>query len=83
LWELVQSARRQAIRDPHTYIRRLLRHYRLTNDFAETSIVAYEAEPDPTKFGIALAISRAARRMDLDMRVDTEGLMGSYLLEGA
>jgi hypothetical protein len=83
VWELVQSARRQAIRDPHTYIRRLLRHYRLTNDFAETSIVAYEAEPDPTKFGIALAISRAARRMDLDMRVDTEGLMGSYLLEGA
>lgn len=80
---LLQEAEATDVRDPHTYIRRLVRHYRLTNDFAETVIVAYEAEPRPTRYGIALALGRAAKRMETDMRVDTEALVGAYLLEGA
>lgn len=81
--DMLTSAQSAPVTDPRTYIRRLVRHHRLTNDFAETVIVAYDAEPIPTRFGIALAVSRAARRMDVDMRVDTEALVGSYLLEGA
>jgi len=81
--ELLNNAAVVNIRDPHSYIRRLVRHYRLTNDFAETVIHAYEAEPLATKLGIALAVSRASKRMPIDMRVDTETLIGNYLLEGA
>lgn len=80
--ELLTGAAVSLVRDPHSYIRRLMRHHRLTNDFAETVIHAYEAEPVATKLGIALAISRASKRMPIDMRVDTEALVGNYLLEG-
>jgi hypothetical protein len=71
------------ISEPHSYIRKFIRHHRLTNDFAESVIVAFDAEPVRSKFGIALALSRAATKLPIDMRVDTESLIGGYLAEGA
>jgi hypothetical protein len=81
--EILIGAHDTTIRDPHSYIRRWVRHERMTNDFAETVIHAYEAEPKPSKFGIALALTRAAKRMPMDQRVDTEAVVGNYLAEGA
>jgi hypothetical protein len=71
------------VTDPHSYIRRFIRHHRLTNDFAESVIHAFEAEPQKNKYGIAVAVSRAAAKLPIDMRVDTEALCGQYLSEGA
>lgn len=83
LVDLFSAAADTDVKDPHSYLRRLVRHYRLTNDFAETAIHAYEAEPKPNRFGIALAFSRASKRMPIDMRVDTEAIAGAYIMEGA
>ena len=71
------------VSDPRSYIRRLVRHHRLTNDFADSAVHTYDALPEPNKFGVAVALSRAATKMPIDDRVNTEALVGQYLLEGA
>jgi hypothetical protein len=81
--EMLSRARGVPIKDAHSYIRRLVRHHRLTNDFAETVIHAYDSEPVPSKLGVAFSIARAATGLPVDDRVNTEALVGSYLLEGA
>jgi hypothetical protein len=79
--DIFESAMSAEIKDAHSYIRRIVRHYRGTNEFAEAVIQAYDAEPAPTKFGVVQAITRAAKRMPVDSRVDTEAIAGQFLLE--
>jgi hypothetical protein len=81
--EALRTAQLATVRDPRSRIRQLVRHYRQTNEFAETVIVAYDSDPIPTKYGIVQALTRAARRMHIDDRVDTELLAGQIILEGA
>lgn len=82
--EVITRAVMTPVRDAQSYIRRWVRHYRLTNDFAETVVHAYEAEPLPNKYGVAIAIARAATGLPtMDERVNTEAMVGAYLLEGA
>jgi hypothetical protein len=81
--DLLKTAQQASVRDPMSFIRKLVRHYRLTNEFAEAVIVAYESEPVATRYGIAQAFSRAAKRMPIDGQIDTEQFVGHYLLEAA
>ena len=88
LTETLQTTRSQVVSDPHSMIRRLVRHYRGTKEFADLVVAAYEADPPregvkPTRFDIVQAITRAARGMKIDRRYDVEGIAGQYLLDAA
>lgn len=83
LFNLLDNAKSVNITDPHSQIRRLARHYRFTNDFADKVVEAYEQEPNPTRFGLVQAFTRAARQMPMDRRTDVESIAGQYLIEAA
>jgi hypothetical protein len=60
LMETLQATRSQTVTDPHSMIRRIVRHYRGTKEFADLVVAAYEADPPregvkPTRFDVVKA----------------------------
>jgi hypothetical protein len=77
--DTLRYAQAAAITDAPNFIRKMIRHYRLTNEFAEAVVTAYESEPNPTKYGVVQALTRAARRMPIDAQIDVELMAGEFL----
>jgi hypothetical protein len=80
LMRILRAAQQVTVADTYAGIRRLVRQYRLPNEFAEAVLTAYETEPMPTFYGLVQAFTRAAKRLPIDLRVDTELCGGAFLL---
>lgn len=87
LIDTLQATRSQVVRDPFSMIRRIVRHYRGTMEFANAVIAAFEAEPpidgQATRYHIVNALTRAAKKQKIDQRYAIEEIAGKYLVEAA
>lgn len=87
LVESLEKTRMREVKDPFQAIRKLVKHFKGTKEFAETVIAAYEEDPPVgthcTKFHIINAFTRAARVMSMDKRHAVEAIAGQYLAEAA
>lgn len=75
-----ERAMGQTVVNPHRELKRVLKNGRASDDFIEMAIEAYDAAPNPTRFGVTQAMTQAAQRLQMDARVLIENVAGSYLM---
>jgi len=68
------------VKSPQTVINNVVEHYRLTEKQKENILIAFGAEPEPDKYGIANAITRAAQfEDDWEKKIELEKIGGRVI----
>jgi len=68
------------LQDPKEEIRQYVKRVKLSADFADKAVSAYDDEPIPTRIGVLHALSRAAQTFtDMDDRFRIETAAGDYM----
>jgi len=73
---VLRQARQDQESDPGMALEVLVESYPELRPIAQTVYDAYEAEPEPTRFGIVQALTRAARGLPPERRLEVEELAG-------
>jgi hypothetical protein len=73
--------REQPVTDPVETIRQLAEARKMSQKFADEVVSSYAAEPEPTRFGVINAFTRAAQKLGPLQRIEVERFAGT-LLEG-
>jgi len=73
------DARTQPVEDPPAEFRELLRAARLPARLLPQLQAAYEREPEPSKFGISQAATRASQQLSPEQRFELDRAAGAYL----
>ena len=74
-----EVADQQPVQEPSREIQQLGKEWKLKLSVIATALAAYEAEPRPTRFGIANCFTRAAQRLRPIERIEVERLAGRIL----
>jgi hypothetical protein len=78
----LQRSSERVLRDPVMHIvEKLITAAKLPRKLLPDIFAAYNAEPHPSAFGIAQALTLAAQRMTPELRIELETLAGEYLAE--
>jgi hypothetical protein len=75
------KTREEPIVDPVATIRELAEARKLSRKFADEVVSSYAAEPEPTRFGVINAFTRAAQKLGPLHRIEVERFAGT-LIEG-
>jgi len=68
------------VKSPQRVINNVVEHYRLTEKQKENILIAFGAEPEPDKYGIANAITRAAQfEDDWEKKIELEKIGGRVI----
>jgi hypothetical protein len=73
---ILRAARRERADDPHLALEVLIDSNPALSPISQSIFDAYDAEPEPTRFGIVQAITRAAQRLTPEQRLSVEELAG-------
>jgi hypothetical protein len=73
------NAREEPIPDPVETIRQLAEARKLSRKFADEVASSYAAEPEPTRFGLINAFTRAAQKLGPLQRIEMERFAGTLL----
>ncbi len=69
----------EPVMDPVETIRQLAETRKMSQKFADEVVSSYSAEPDPTKFGIINAFTRAAQKLGPLQRIEMERFAGALI----
>lgn len=75
----LRVARMQYVMEPESTLRSFLAEHPDASPHTEAVIAAFGEEPEPTRFGLAQAITLAAQRLDADRRLVLETLAGQFI----
>jgi hypothetical protein len=73
------SAREEMMVDPVETIRQLAEARKMSQKFADEVASSYAAEPEPTRFGVINAFTRAAQKLGPLQRIEVERFAGTLL----
>jgi uncharacterized protein DUF932 len=73
------KTREEVMVDPVETIRQLAEARKLSRKFADEVASSYAAEPEPTRFGVINAFTRAAQKLGPLQRIEMERLAGTLL----
>lgn len=76
---LIRAARREPIADIQAAFEIAIRAERELRPISKAVLAAYEAEPEPTRFGLIQAITRAAQELGPERRLAVEEYAGRLL----
>lgn len=72
---------KERVESPAEVIAKLAEKRRFSQELADAVVVAFQAEPHQSRWGVANAFTRAAQAMDEDERIALESFAGSYLFD--
>lgn len=85
-WTVAQDLIRQAkdveVKEPEAFLRQMLHEDVEARVYTEVVLDAYRAEPEPTRFGLVQAVTRAAQATSPDTRFNLERFAGRMLEVG-
>lgn len=73
------STREEPVADPVESIRQLAEGRKMSQKFADEVISSYAVEPEPTKFGVINAFTRAAQKLGPLQRIEVERFAGTLI----
>ena len=73
------KTREEVLADPVASIRQLAEARKLSRKFADEVASSYAAEPEPTRFGMINAFTRAAQKLGPLQRIEVERFAGTLL----
>lgn len=73
------KTREAPIADPVETIRKLTESRKLSRKFADEVVSSYVAEPEPTRFGVINAFTRAAQKLGPLQRIEVERFAGTLI----
>jgi hypothetical protein len=73
---LLREARREILRDPPAQLEALIEEHKELRPMSKAVHDSYELEPDPTRFGIVQALTRAAQLVSPERRLVVEEIAG-------
>jgi hypothetical protein len=71
--------REQPVTDPVETIRQLAEARKMSQKFADEVVSSYAAEPEPTRFGVINAFTRAAQKLGPLQRIEVERFAGTLV----
>jgi hypothetical protein len=71
--------REQPVADPVETIRQLAESRKMSQKFADEVVSSYAAEPEPSRFGVINAFTRAAQKLGPLQRIEVERLAGTLI----
>lgn len=73
------KAHEEPVSDPVESIRQIAEAGKLSQKFAEEVVASYAGEPEPTRFGLINAFTRAAQKLKPLQRIEVERFAGTLL----
>jgi hypothetical protein len=73
------KAREEPVADPVETIRQLAEARKLSRKFADEVVSSYAAEPEPNRFGVINAFTRAAQKLGPLQRIEVERFAGTLI----
>ncbi len=80
---LLRQARHESIAEPERMLRLTVSTQPDTKAYTEAVLAAYRQEPEPTRFGLVQAITRAAQNAGPESRLALETLAGSLVVSAS
>lgn len=81
--DAMRAARRHLVEEPEQTLRQLLAGDPASKPYTEAALAAYRQEPEPTRFGLVQAVTRAAQQVAPEARLSLETLAGRIAADGA
>lgn len=75
--DMLRRARQEPVEDPGLVMEVLVDSYPQLRPISDALPAAYEAEPEPTRFGIVQALTRAAQALTPERRIEVEEIAGA------
>jgi hypothetical protein len=79
LLDVFLKTREEPITDPVETIRQLAEARKMSQKFADEVVSSYSAEPEPTRFGVINAFTRAAQKLGPLQRIEIERFAGTLI----
>jgi hypothetical protein len=73
---VLRSARRAPVGDPQAALESLAETHPALRPMSQAIFAAYDADPEPTRFGIVQALTRAAQGLSPERRLEVEEVAG-------
>jgi len=73
------QSRQDTVVDPVETIRKIATHRKLSKKLTDDLVSAYQDEPEPTRFGVINAFTRAAQQLTPLERIEMERFAGSLV----
>ena len=79
---VLRNARRDALADPRLALELLIKARAELRPLSESILAAFEADPEPTRFGLVQALTRAAQSVSPERRLAVEEMAGQVAAAG-